>query len=294
MKAILTVGISASGKTGWAKAFCLKNGYFNINRDDIRFSVTGAENWREFKNNRKFEEMVTAVQRDMIGVAAKNGRNVVISDTNLNPLYRMELIDYLKQLGYDVELKEFEVALEEAFKRDAIRPNGVGRDVIYGQYQMWLRYKKRKVYNGTSGKPPAFIVDVDGTVARMSGRKAYDWHAVGDDLPRDEVIAMVHGLVAAGHKIIMLSGRDSVCRDETVEWLHMYLGYNAFDENWFFMRAADDRRRDVVVKEELFWEHIADHWNVVGAIDDRPCVVRLWHELGIKNVIAVANPYIEF
>jgi len=60
-----------------------------------------------------------------------------------------------------------------------------------------------------------------------------------------------------------------------------------------FMRAADDMRKDTVVKEELFWQNIAPNYNVLFAIDDRPCVVRLWQKLGIKT-FAVGNPWIEF
>ena len=53
-------------------------------------------------------------------------------------------------------------------------------------------------------------------------------------------------------------------------------------------------RQDTIVKEELFWEHIEPIYNVIAAFDDRPVIVRLWHKLGIPNVIAVADPYIEF
>ena len=53
-------------------------------------------------------------------------------------------------------------------------------------------------------------------------------------------------------------------------------------------------RKDTVIKEELFWEHIEPTYNVIGAFDDRPVIVRLWHTLGIPNVISVADPFIEF
>ena len=55
------------------------------------------------------------------------------------------------------------------------------------------------------------------------------------------------------------------------------------------MRKEGDVRKDTVIKEELFWEHIAPHYNVLVAFDDRPCVVDMWHDVGIPNVIAVAD-----
>ncbi len=36
------------------------------------------------------------------------------------------------------------------------------------------------------------------------------------------------------------------------------------------------------------------HWNIISAIDDRPRIVRLWHDIGIPNVISVQKGYNEF
>lgn len=45
MKAIITVGISGSGKTTWAEQ---QEGFININRDDIRFDYFcgGVRDWK--------------------------------------------------------------------------------------------------------------------------------------------------------------------------------------------------------------------------------------------------------
>lgn len=45
---------------------------------------------------------------------------------------------------------------------------------------------------------------------------------------------------------------------------------------------------------QSLWKFDTDHWNVVGVLDDRPSVLRMWREVGIENVISVADPYIEF
>jgi hypothetical protein len=47
------------------------------------------------------------------------------------------------------------------------------------------------------------------------------------------------------------------------------------------MRPAADSRKDSIVKAELFWEHVAPHWNVRGVIDDRDQVVAMWRALGL-------------
>lgn len=60
------------------------------------------------------------------------------------------------------------------------------------------------------------------------------------------------------------------------------------------MRKNGDFRKDNAVKEEIFWTHLAHRYNIVACVDDRPQMIRLWYELKIPNVIAVADPYIEF
>ena len=46
MKATITVGISASGKTTWAKAHAQATGAIISNRDDLRFSNVGRSGLR--------------------------------------------------------------------------------------------------------------------------------------------------------------------------------------------------------------------------------------------------------
>ena len=60
---------------------------------------------------------------------SQTNKNIVISDTNLNTKYRNILIENLKELGYDVEIKEFDISWKEACRRDSLRKNGVGADL---------------------------------------------------------------------------------------------------------------------------------------------------------------------
>ena len=205
------------------------------------------------------------------------------------------MIKKLEDYGYNVQVEVFHITLEEAWKRDANRQGGVGKDVIYSMYRKYLKYINRKVYVPDESKQDCVIVDLDGTVFTMHDRKPYEWHKVGQDLPRTTIIDMVMNMaVEQDMEIIFLSGRDGVCRKETEESLdHHVITVDTWEDK-LFQRAEGDMRKDTVIKEELFWEHIAPNYNVKMAVDDRPCMVRLWYELEIPNVISVADPWKEF
>lgn len=292
MKAIITVGISASGKTTFAKEAAEK-GYTDINRDWIRFNVVcPGSDWRSYKFTKARENEVTQIQEQMVMDAWRMGHNVIISDTNLKQGSVEKWNTLLTDLGYDVEVKWFHISLEQAVKRDNFRENGVGYPVMYSQNLKFLEAIGRKTYKGESHLPKAVIVDIDGTVAQMDGRGPFEWSKVDTDLPRQLIIEMVRGYAENGFNVIFVSGRDGSCEELTRKWLYRYVGPSFWDE--LHMREAGDFRKDTEIKEEIFWREIAPRYNVVGVIDDRPCVVRMWHEIKIPNVICVGNPYIEF
>lgn len=292
MKAIVTVGISASGKTTWVNDLLkAEKGWRDINRDWIRFNmVCPFSNWSNYKFNKKNENEVTRLQGLMIMESWAAGENIIISDTNLNAKTRQSIIKDLQELGYTVEIKSFPITREIALKRDNLRANGVGADVIYRQWQNWNTFNGRHTYKPDETLPDAIIVDVDGTIAQMDGRGPFDWKRVGEDTPRHFIIDMVQNYAMQGFEILILSGRSDECKNETLEWLDRH-GV-PFTE--LHMRKAGDFRKDSVIKEEIFWTHLSDRYNIIAAIDDRPQIVRLWHELRIPNVIAVADPYLEF
>jgi hypothetical protein len=130
--------------------------------------------------------------------------------------------------------------------------------------------------------PIAVIVDIDGTLAiRGDGpgiRRFYDWHRVGEDQPNPAIIELVRTLYRAGkHHIILVSGRDEVCRPQTVAWLEQSLG--TYDD--LFMRPHGDNRKDSIVKRELYEQHVAGRYDVRLVIDDRNQVVEMWRSIGL-------------
>lgn len=290
MKAIITVGISASGKTTWAKEYAKKNKAIISNRDDLRFSLTGTLGWGEYKFDKTIERMITDLQHSQIELAADLGKDIIMSDTNLNKATRDAWQGTLEGIGYSVEIKPFPITLEEAWKRDGLRANGVGRDVIYKQWQQWLEFIGRKQYVPNKDLPKAIIFDVDGTLTHANGRNPFDWKSVGNDSVDPIVLSMLWDFQKRGYKILVLSGRDSICREETYQ--HFVENGIIYDE--LIMRAEGDCRKDTIIKEEIFWRDVAPCYNVEAVVDDRPCVVRLWHDIGIPKVIAVGNPFMEF
>lgn len=291
LKAKLTVGISASGKSTWAEKFCKENGWYNSNRDDIRFTeIIKERSWDKYKFTKENENRVTQLQEDQWKLSAQLGQNLVVSDTNLSDRTRNNTIRKLEELGYEVELVDFPVTYEEALRRDTLRANGVGAKVIYGQWQNWLKYSGRKQYVPDTTKLQAVMFDIDGTLAHMVGRGPFDWSLVGQDDIDHHVAVILDAYDRLGYSIILLSGRDSVCRPETEAWL------KEFDIPYthLFMRPENNMQKDSIVKEELFFTNVAPYYNVEAVFDDRPQVVRMWHDIGIPKVIAVANQCIEF
>lgn len=295
MKAIVTVGISGSGKSTWAQdlirsrqephGLILGEIWHEINRDDIRFNhfCEGVRDWSKYKW--KHEKKVTEIQNRLIARASEYHWNIIISDTNLNKKYRDDLVDNLERLGYEVEILEFDVDFEEAVRRDLLRPNSVGREVIYKQWLKWLEYKGFQKYVPDLTKPECVLVDIDGTVAKMNGRKPYDWDKVSTDIPIEFNLDVVSGLSTLNREVIFLSGRDEVCREGTEDWLNQHYLY---DFSQLLMRKNEDTRADWIVKKEMFDEVIKE-FNVVGVMDDRYQVIsRLWTPLGLP-ILNVGN-----
>jgi predicted kinase len=293
MRAILTIGCSASGKTTFAEELCRKDGnWVNVNRDALRFSLFGASGWHNYKFKKDKENLITQIQEDIIHECYMAKKNVIVSDTHLNPKTRAKMVTLLNDHGFShVEIKEFPITLEEAWKRDRFRGvYSVGQEVIYKQYKQWREYKGERVYVPNTTLPDAYICDLDGTLFDMEGvRGPFDWDKVDQDKPREEIINIIRGLYALNYKIILFSGRDGVCKELSEKALAK--AQAPYDE--FHIRKEGDKRKDTIVKEEMFFREVAEYYNVLGVIDDRPSVCRMWESLGL-NVINVGCPWEEF
>lgn len=132
------------------------------------------------------------------------------------------------------------------------------------------------------------IFDLDGTLAHMDDRRTpFEWDKVHLDRI-DPVVARqarMHHYVQ--DTVLIVSGRDAVCRPATEHWLLE----NEIRYEKLFMRPTADFRDDRVVKREIWdtlivpeYKPLPDH---VVIYDDRDKVVAMWRELGLK-VLQVA------
>lgn len=279
-KVILTKGLPASGKSTWALEQIDKNPgmYKRVNKDDLRAML---DNSKWSKSN---EKMILTVRDNIILSALEDGKHVIVDDTNLHLKHETHIRELVKGKA-KVEIKDFTgISLNECIKRDSKRINSVGRKVIQNMYNSFLK-PEPVIYERISNLPSAIICDIDGTIALMDGRSPFDWTEVGKDKINVPVYKVLHHFHNTGYAIMMLSGRDSVCRDETIKWLDD----NNVPFDYLFMRKEGDNRKDTIVKKELFDEHIRNKYNVEFTLDDRNCVVEMWrNEIGL-TVFQVAE-----
>jgi predicted kinase len=290
----LTRGLPASGKTTWAKQ---QRGHVRVNRDELRRMLHGGpllKGWAEAQ--------VTLAQRAQVEALLGAGINVICDDTNLRTRAVRELAELGWRTGAEVVVHDFtDVSVDECVARDATRPEGerVGEKVIRDMWQRYLAGRPLPLpvpdlrppvpaagrYQPPAGAPEAFLVDIDGTVAITAGRSPYDETRVGEDTPNEPVVRVVQALSTAGYRIVFCSGRTEACRDATAGWLatHVGIGYDALH-----MRPSGDKRKDTIIKAEIFDKHIRYAYRIVAVLDDRAQVVRMWRALGL-TVLQVAE-----
>lgn len=280
----LTVGIPASGKSTWAKQYVLDNAdCVRICRDDFRAMLKNST-----MLDRDGENFVSTLVESSVRQAVQNGLNVVVDQTNCNFKFLQKLIAFCLPLD-DVKLKFFPISLEEAVKRNANRPYPVPDDVIHRMADSLnkmptitiepdhlIRKQVVDPYVAPANLPPAILCDIDGTLAIMQDRGPFDWAKVGQDKLNISVAKMLCAHNVHTH-IIILSGRDAICRPETEKWL----SDNRIEYDALCMRPVNDCRPDTVIKREIFDDCIRDKFDVIGVFDDRKSVKRMWVQLGI-------------
>lgn len=285
---ILTRGLPASGKTTWAERWVREDPEtrVRVNRDDIR-DMLFVQPAYEYKQ----EELVSAVEREAVLAAISAKLDVVVDATHLRPKYIASWHRFAKGHGAELIIKEFPADLETVLKRNANRERVVDESVIRN---MWDKYTRKGEFLPLSAsqavsdpsepyvpnglKPPAIIVDIDGTVARRwEGRDIYDASQADKDHAILPVIDLVWQAFDKGYRIVFCSGRDESARRVTEEWISQNIT-STFE---LHMRPEGDRRKDSIVKQELFDKYIRHNYNVRWVLDDRNQVVDMWRSLGL-------------
>lgn len=271
MKVLILRGLPASGKSTYAKELVTKDhNWFRVNKDDLRAMMNGGV------FSRKLEEQIVITERELAENALKLGKNVVIDDTNFNLAHERYFSQLARYYKAEFEVKFFDTPLEVCMIRDNKRPNGVGETVIRKMYNQYLK-PQPAVYEHNKKLRTAILCDIDGTLAHMKDRSPYDWGRVDTD-EVDPTIKNLLDVLKDKYFIILVSGRDEVCREKTEKWLRG----NDITYGMLLMRPEGDIRKDSIVKREIFENYIRDYYNIQFVLDDRNQVVEMWRSLGLK------------
>ena len=140
--------------------------------------------------------------------------------------------------------------------------------------------------------PQDIIFDMDGTLADVSHRKHFvenkpkNWDAfykaMINDKPNSPVIMIARLLKAAGHRILIATGRPRRYQIPTLRFLDtVSVSYDAI-----YLRGDNDYRPDTVVKEFMLRKMKNDGYSPTIAFDDRKSVVEMWrlHDLFVFQV----------
>lgn len=286
MKVIFTRGLQASGKSYWAKQFVKENqNYKRVSRDDLRHMLS---NYTYDKNN---ENLITQIEEIIIKKLIENNFNIVIDAMHLNIAYIEKWKKTISNFYYYIndnknnnivfEIKNFPISLEEAIIRDSLRDFQIGEKVIR---ETWEKYKNELIemleedkcinFSFNPKLPSAILVDIDGTLAIRGNRSPYDFLKVGEDKVNEPIKNLVNILSSNpyNYKVIIFSGRDDSCFDITRNWLIK----NQINFDYLHMRKTNDRRKDSIVKKEMFDIWIKNQYNILYVLDDRKQVVDMW------------------
>lgn len=283
LKILILIGIPGSGKSTWAKDYVKYNdNWVRVNRDDFREMLKTAQVCEN-----KIEDMITKLVSDTINAALMRKQNVIIDNTHVKVKYINSIIEEFKYSA-DIDYRVFDVSLDKAIERDSNREKKVGSEVIkrmYGDYKILMdsfsfqpvnKVKHRPVIkpNFSSDKDDAVIFDIDGTLANMGNRGPFDWEQVYKDDVNHIVAEQIEFHKSKGREILIVTGRDGVCKDQTIEWLE----FHGIKWDEIFTRPENDFRKDTVIKKEIYENQIKDKYNVLCVYDDRLQVLDMWYD----------------
>ncbi|MGL5035385.1 MAG: AAA family ATPase [Microcystaceae cyanobacterium] len=267
LKVIICKGLPGSGKSTWAKKLIDDHPgqYKRVNKDDLRAMLDNG------KFSRSNEDFVLEVRNQILLMALKEGKHIIIDDTNLHPKHETKIRELVKGIA-TVSIQDFtNISVETCIKRDLTRFASVGEKVIRDMYKQFLA-PQAEPYQFQDGLPSAIICDLDGTLCLIKNRSPYD----ASRCDQDDLNPVVANLLV-GKTVLLVSGREDQYREPTLRFLTKY--NITYHQLW--MRETGDSRKDSIVKKEIFDRHIRGVYNIEFVLDDRNQVVELWRSLGL-------------
>jgi len=126
-------------------------------------------------------------------------------------------------------------------------------------------------------KKPAFIFDIDGTLALRGDRSPYDMRKIKEDAVNAPVATCLRALrLERVFSILLFSGRDEAWRDDTLAWLW----WHNIRFDLLLMRPAGSKEPDDFVKLRMLGL-VQDEYEIMGVFEDRKRVKRMWVEAGV-------------
>ncbi|AXH67881.1 polynucleotide kinase [Mycobacterium phage Bromden] len=294
-------GYPASGKSTTARTIANNTGAVVVCRDELRNMLHGVyfnDGSNHPKSPKDFEDQVTIAERAQVAAFLKAGVSVVVDATHLEPSYLRKWAKMAAQYGAEFVRVDHFPPVEECRRRDHARMLAGGRYV--GDQVIERMAKRHPVKNWPDiqapptfvpepvewidGLPEVVVVDIDGTLAHMTGRSPYDYSQVHTDTVDEQIKRLVNDMWELCVGVLIVTGRDDECREPTEKWLvDNGIGY---DELHMRPTGAKDNHGnklpDYLVKYDLFNANIRGKYNVRFVLDDRDQVVNLWRALGLK------------
>lgn len=278
MKLIMMRGLPGSGKTTKARELMKGGNYIRLNKDELR-EMLHVGHWTGEK-----EKITKGIEYKSAQILLRDNQNVIIDDTNLREKDEVAWHDIAKKNNATFEIIDVDTDVYECLSRDVTRTKRVGYNVIMKMALKSRKYKARKKF---------VLVDIDGTLADIQHRKHFveqdkkDWksffEAMSEDTLRESTVKLVEEALV-GYEIWLVSGRPNTYRSKTIQWMKKNGIMQYF--TGLIMRDENDKRPDTDTKRDIM--HCFGVENIEYVIDDRPSVIRMWRENGIK-VIDVGN-----
>ena len=276
----MTKGLPGSGKSTWARTQVGDGQTVIISNDDLRVMFNNRLWQTDSKIRDKTEKFVAKSKEALIKLALDDNLDIIVDATHLTPKYESQIRELVGNRA-DIIIKDFtDVPLETCIANDLKRPNSVGSVVIQEMYEKTLKKEPvKKVIEYDPALPDAIMVDMDGTLANIDWRNPYDASECDKDGVYSDMVKLVSDMYDYQRlTIIVVSGRMDKFRDPTEKWLEK----NGVPYDALFMRETDDYRKDFIIKEEIYNEHIKGKYNIKFVLDDRNQVVNMWRGLGLR------------
>jgi predicted kinase len=158
-KVIMTVGAPGSGKSTYAKSLDPTQ-WITVCLDDIRAALFGDKKiyFKHLDENPWMREMVHRVNRGMIGVALKSGKNVILPNTHTYPSSFRDVIQILERSNIEPQIVVFDVPWDVLVARERARSDleRVGEEFLRMSYEQqwapdaWWRSMKNVDYQTTA------------------------------------------------------------------------------------------------------------------------------------------------